>query len=99
MKIVGFCTLIACFSGLLSCSPAKENAVGKPQGTTAGSLPETSSETEKKPEAIAAIRVNKTDTLVRVDTYNKAILWDLKYATADNFMHRILYDTLRTVYI
>jgi zinc D-Ala-D-Ala dipeptidase len=99
MKIVGFCTLIACLSALLSCTPSRENAVGQTEGTTAASTPETGSATEKKPEAIAAILVNKTDTLVRVDTYDKAIFWDLKYATSDNFMHRILYDTLRTVYI
>jgi D-alanyl-D-alanine dipeptidase len=39
------------------------------------------------------------DTLVPVDYYNKAIYWDLKYATADNFMHRVLYDTLKVVYV
>lgn len=43
--------------------------------------------------------INGRDTLVRVNEFNKAIYWDLKYATADNFMHRILYDTLKTVYV
>lgn len=42
---------------------------------------------------------NKGDTLVRVDTFNKRIYWDLKYATDDNFMHRVLYDTLKAVYV
>ncbi len=39
------------------------------------------------------------DTLIRVDYYNSGIYWDLKYATADNFMHRVLYDTLKMVYV
>ena len=37
--------------------------------------------------------------MVRVDLYNKNVFWDLKYASTDNFMHRILYDTLKTVYL
>lgn len=43
--------------------------------------------------------VHKNDTLVPVDFYNKAIYWELKYATSDNFMHCILYDTLKVVYV
>lgn len=43
--------------------------------------------------------INGRDTLVQVNAFNKAIYWDLKYATADNFMHRILYDTLKVVYV
>lgn len=39
------------------------------------------------------------DTLVTVDFFNKQVLWELKYATNDNFMRRILYDTLKTVYV
>lgn len=43
--------------------------------------------------------LNGKDTLVPVNYYNKNIFWELKYATSDNFMHRVLYDTLETVYI
>ena len=43
--------------------------------------------------------VNGKDTLVQVNAFNSLILAELKYATADNFMHRILYDTLKAVYI
>lgn len=42
---------------------------------------------------------NQGDTLVWVDAFNKRIYWDLKYASADNFMHRVLYDTLKAVYV
>lgn len=53
---------------------------------------------EKAP-VIPDFLVNGKDTLVRVDSYNKGVFWDLKYASTDNFMHRILYDTLKTVYL
>lgn len=43
--------------------------------------------------------LHEKDTLVPVDYYNKAIYWELKYATEDNFMHRVLYDTLKVVYV
>ncbi|MES2555192.1 MAG: M15 family metallopeptidase [Bacteroidota bacterium] len=54
--------------------------------------------TEKIP-VIPDFLVNGKDTLVRVDSYNKNVFWDLKYASTDNFMHRVLYDTLKTVYL
>ncbi|OGS80120.1 MAG: hypothetical protein A3D31_07975 [Candidatus Fluviicola riflensis] len=53
---------------------------------------------EKSPE-IPDFLVNGKDTLMRVDSYNKNVFWDLKYASTDNFMHRVLYDTLKTVYL
>jgi D-alanyl-D-alanine dipeptidase len=43
--------------------------------------------------------LHQKDTLVCVDHFNKAIWWELKYATNDNFMHRVLYDTLDKVYV
>ena len=43
--------------------------------------------------------LNGKDTLVPVNHYNKNIYWELKYATSDNFMGRVLYDTLKTVYV
>lgn len=42
---------------------------------------------------------NGNDTLVVVDMFNKKIMWELKYATSENFMKRILYDTLNKVYV
>jgi D-alanyl-D-alanine dipeptidase len=42
---------------------------------------------------------NGKDTLVKADAFNPAIRWELKYATVDNFMKRVLYDTLKAVYI
>lgn len=42
---------------------------------------------------------NGKDTLVPVDAFNKNIYWELKYASKDNFMHRVLYDTLDRVYV
>ncbi|WP_052301411.1 M15 family metallopeptidase [Fluviicola taffensis] len=43
--------------------------------------------------------LHKEDTLVCVDHFNKNIWWELKYATEDNFMHRVLYDTMQKVYV
>lgn len=43
--------------------------------------------------------IHGKDTLVTVDFFNKQVLWELKYASEDNFMKRILYDTLKTVYV
>ncbi len=39
------------------------------------------------------------DTLVCVDHFNENIWWELKYGTEDNFMHRVLYDTLKKPYV
>lgn len=50
------------------------------------------------PEKVRWI-LNGKDTLVCVDSFNKNIWWELKYATKDNFMHRVLYDTMQKVYV
>ena len=42
---------------------------------------------------------HKVDTLVSVDFFNDQIWWELKYASKDNFMKRVLYDTLQKVYV
>lgn len=59
--------------------------------------------TDKKPaaetESHRKYLLHKGDTLVSVDHFNKNIWWELKYATTDNFMHRVLYDTLDKVYV
>lgn len=54
---------------------------------------------EKEAKIIPGEWSNEGDTLVRVDAFNNNIYWELKYATSDNFMHRVLYDTLKAVYV
>lgn len=46
-----------------------------------------------------SILMHKGDSLVSVDHFNKNIWWELKYASTDNFMHRVLYDTLAKPYV
>lgn len=41
--------------------------------------------------------INGNDTLVPANYFNKQIYTELKYATASNFMNRVLYDTLKQV--
>lgn len=54
----------------------------------------------KKPPVLnEKFMLHKGDTLVCVDYFNKNIWWDLKYASTDNFMHRVLYDTLEKPYV
>lgn len=62
-------------------------------------LVDKSLEINKKKKITSEIVFNQGDTLVSVDFYNKAIYWDLKYASTDNFMHRKLYDTLKKPFI
>lgn len=76
---------------LFSCSDAsskKEDA--KPLKTTNNENP-----TEKLKDAAA---VSQFD-LVDIQSLNKAIFVDLKYATTDNFMGVILYDRLKKAYL
>lgn len=53
----------------------------------------------EEPGVGASILMHKGDTLVSVDHFNKNIWWELKYASTDNFMRRVLYDTLEKPYI
>jgi D-alanyl-D-alanine dipeptidase len=99
MKSVGFFTLLIGVSVIVSCTSAGRNSAENVPVTVEKPASEKVSEPAGKPEMIAAFLVNMPDTLVRVDAYSKAIFWDLKYATSDNFMHRVLYDTLKTVYV
>lgn len=55
--------------------------------------------TQSAEELSGKFLINGKDTLVPVNYYNKDIYWELKYATSDNFMHRVLYDTLEIVYV
>lgn len=53
----------------------------------------------RQEEKVPLLLVNGSDTLVQVNRFNNKIFSELKYATSDNFMHRILYDTLKAVYV
>lgn len=100
-----FCTMKKIVYGVLltgnlllaSCDSAPtivEEKAALPDKTT-----ETTADQHQASDHIPAYLVNGNDTLSRADAFNKAIFWDLKYATADNFMHRVLYDTLQAVYV
>lgn len=56
-------------------------------------------EKPKKSIPVTSYLLHKGDTLVAVDHFNQNIWWELKYATTDNFMHRVLYDTLNKPFV
>jgi len=60
---------------------------------------ENSSVKKEESKHSKATLIHGKDTLVPVNHFNKNIYWELKYATTDNFMHRVLYDTLDQVYV
>lgn len=95
MKSVCICVLAAGFFLLFSCG--SETGKKLPQAKSVHT--KTPDAEPAQPAAIPDRLLNAPDTLVRVDAFNKDIFWELKYATADNFMHRVLYDTLKAVYI
>lgn len=97
MKGIFFWCLLP-VSLLVACSNSSESVSVKPTETgkdVGKDEMQTSTQTTQAEDML----VNGKDTLVPVDAYNKAIYWDLKYATTDNFMHRVLYDTLKKVYV
>ncbi len=82
----------ACSESVKSENSDKEKEVSKEA--------EFEAEKEEKQEVLTdKFILHKGDTLVCVDHFNQNIWWELKYATKDNFMHRILYDTLQKVYV
>lgn len=95
-------TLSACIIGLLlgACTQSAEQE--QPDNKQKLPVEKLHSEEKKTPKNTTSLKkylLNKGDTLVCVDHFNKNIWWDLKYATKDNFMHRVLYDTLDQVYV
>lgn len=97
MKRIGILFL----SGLLigACSESAESEILEKHSLISK---ETRFEAEKEaqPTVLSPSFVfHKGDTLVSVDHFNQHIWWELKYATEDNFMHRILYDTMQKVYV
>lgn len=86
---------------ILACNDVPQpngDSKSKETDTTDKVLSKKTPENEKD-EFLNGMILHENDTLVPVDYYNKDIYWDLKYATSDNFMHRILYDTLKVVYV
>jgi D-alanyl-D-alanine dipeptidase len=99
MKCVCFCTLAFVWIALFSCSPGSGKEPLRTDGIPAKNQTEKSREAYAETAEIPDMLVHHPDTLVRADAFSDAIFWDLKYATSDNFMHRVLYDTLKAVYI
>ena len=99
MKTIGILFLSALL--LASCGETAQPVKADPQPVLSGDMKEETQEieTEKKPASLNHFLLHQGDTLVCVDQFNKHIWWELKYATADNFMHRVLYDTLDKVYV
>nr|WP_294860408.1 M15 family metallopeptidase [uncultured Fluviicola sp.] len=94
-------TCILLLSGLLigACSESVESENSK-KGTELSPEKEIEGGKETKAEVSKQqFLLHKGDTLVSVDYFNKNIWWELKYATSDNFMHRVLYDTLNKPYV
>lgn len=97
MKTIGILLL----SGLLigACSES-----AKPENFEHAALSEEMNGDKEKKEPKPQIPngkmiLHKGDTLVSVDHFNGNIWWELKYATKDNFMHRVLYDTMQKVFV
>lgn len=87
--------IVASFLLLFSCTDSESTATSKqtfPDNQTKKVI------AEKVRDTVRYI-FHLDDTLVSVDHFNKNIWWELKYATADNFMQRVLYDTLQRVYV
>jgi D-alanyl-D-alanine dipeptidase len=99
MKGVCFCTLAAGLVLLVSCTPGSGRESLHPQDISAENRLKPEHGEDEKEQAAPDLLVNHPDTLVRVDAFSTDIFWELKYATSDNFMHRILYDTLKAVYV
>lgn len=105
MKIIG--TLFLSTILLTACGETVQQEAVDPQTPLSGDFyirkptekSWKSAAVDKTADKGRAYLLHKGDTLVAVDHFNKNIWWELKYATADNFMHRVLYDTLQTVYV
>ncbi len=88
--------IICCLWCFLSCS---ENGTQKDPKPDQPVVTYQKTAGEKEKQGSSPIRVYKGDTLVPVDFFNKDIYWELKYATADNFMGKVLYDTMQVLYV
>jgi D-alanyl-D-alanine dipeptidase len=97
MKKIGILLLAGLLAG--SCSESTESG-NSDKKTLIARETEDKEEMETKPgEPDKGLILHKGDTLVSVDHFNKNIWWELKYASTDNFMKRVLYDTLEKAYV
>jgi zinc D-Ala-D-Ala dipeptidase len=93
---------IRCGSNSSSAEPESNETqlTSKEKGSDSLSVqPGKSKDTLKQKSTVGKYLLNGKDTLLPVDAFNKNIYWELKYATTDNFMHRVLYDTLDVLYL
>lgn len=80
----------------MGCSPGKADEPTKDNLKLTDSstiLPSTQTEVRKDPDP------QQVQNLVDIQVVNPSIVVDLKYATSDNFMGKVLYDTLRKAYL
>lgn len=97
MKTTGILLLCGLLIG--ACSESVESKYSDKRAELSGEF-HFEEKKEPKPEVLKdKFILHKGDTLVGVDHFNKNIWWELKYATTDNFMHRILYDTMQKVVV
>lgn len=97
MKKIGILLLTGLLAGACSESAESGDSYKKPLATKETGFKEEIEAKESKPDN--GFVLHKGDTLVSVDHFNKNIWWDLKYASEDNFMKRVLYDTLKRAYV
>jgi D-alanyl-D-alanine dipeptidase len=93
MKNVLLLCYLLCF---LSCTEKRKPKDTKPDHSVVSNQKIAG---EKENQVSNSLRIYKGDTLVPVDFFNKDIYWELKYATADNFMGKVLYDTMQVLYV
>lgn len=97
MKKTGILLLAGLLAGACSESAESVNSLKKP--FVVKETPSKEESGEKPHVSNKGLILHKGDTLVSVDHFNKNIWWELKYASADNFMKRVLYDTLDKAYV
>ncbi len=99
MKLINLFQL-SVFSLLFACStkPSEPTKI-KEKNNKIPLLGDSILKVKKANDSISSLSIKGKDTLVPVNHFNSNIYFDLKYATSDNFMHRILYDTLKVAYV
>lgn len=96
IRIALFLTVIRL---LVSCGNSTVPKIPEQSSASSDSLPAVAKTTKDSVSADNGRRIYKGDTLVPVDFFNPDILWELKYATKDNFMGKVLYDTMQVLYV
>lgn len=97
MKKIGVLFLTGILA--VACSESAESVSSLKRPLTTKETPSKEETGEKPSVPNKEFILHKGDTLVSVDQFNKDIWWELKYASKDNFMKRVLYDTLKKPYV